>query len=61
MIDPTEKDIGRGVIYCQGKPWQESGVITSFNPSFVFVRYGSSRHGVATKREDLVYELPQSG
>jgi hypothetical protein len=40
MINPTEKDIGRAVVYTgnfNGPP--EEGVITSFNDSYVFVRF----------------------
>jgi hypothetical protein len=56
MIEPTEKDVGRLVVY--KKPWMEhkdveQGVITSFNDSFVFVRYGSDTHSKATYRKDL--------
>lgn len=58
MINPTEKDIGRGVVYQAGHPdaEREEGGITSFNDHFVFVRYRkqhSTAHGQATKREDL--------
>ncbi len=58
MINPTEKDIGRGVVYQAGHPGaeREDGVITSFNEHFVFVRYRHqhpSSYGQPTKREDL--------
>lgn len=57
MINPTEKDVGRGVVYTgnYGGPLEE-GVITSFNERFVFVRYKKqhpSQNGQATQREDL--------
>lgn len=57
MIDPTEADIGRRVVYrAQGQPG-ERGVITSFNKHWVFVRYARQRHpdanGIATHRDDL--------
>ncbi len=56
MIEPTEKDIGRKVIYRDDigpvEP-PEEGVITSFNPRFVFVRYGGEATSKATRREDL--------
>ena len=60
MINPTEYDIGRKVIY---KPMHaddfeppdcEEGIITSFNDRFVFVRY----HGITsagTRRKDLFW------
>lgn len=54
MIEPTEKDIGRKVVYYGCKA--EEGVITSFNDSYIFVRYGSDIHSKATNREDLEYE-----
>ena len=56
MIDPTEKDIGRGVVFKRPFCETESGVITSFNEMVVFVRYGSDRNSKATYREDLYFE-----
>lgn len=63
MIEPTEQDIGRKVVYRVYSATapahapriidREEGVITSFNPSYVFVRYGSKAHSQATKRTDL--------
>jgi hypothetical protein len=56
MIDPTEQDIGRLVLYT-GNRYQdgvkEEGVITSFNDHCVFVRYGGAKHSQATSRSDL--------
>lgn len=54
MIEPTEQDIGRKVIYRDLGGWGkiEEGLITSFNEHWVFVRY----HGItsaATARSDL--------
>lgn len=61
MIEPTEADIGRGVIYRAGDGRSETGVITSMNRDFVFVRY-SSQHptagGQATERSHLEWETP---
>jgi len=58
MIEPTKSDIGRGVIYKPGHGHQEEGGITSFNDSFVFVRY-TKQHptapGQATHRRDLFW------
>lgn len=56
MIEPTEADIGRGVVYTgnrypDGK--LEDGEITSFNEHSVFVRYRGDRHSKGTAREDL--------
>ena len=59
MIDPTEADIGRGVIYRAGSKLvgeRERGVITSFNASAVFVRYTNGSTSAATSREDLTWE-----
>jgi len=58
LIKVTEKDVGRTVIY--KKEWMtprhwEYGVITSFNDSYVFVRYGADTHSKATRRQDLYY------
>lgn len=58
MIDPSMDDIGREVVYApRGVPWadaaRESGVITSFNGTCVFVRYGADKHSKGARREDL--------
>lgn len=58
MINPTENDIGREVIYTGnrypgGKP--EEGVITRFNDLSVFVRYRGKQCSVATSRQDLIW------
>lgn len=60
MINPTEKDIGRTVIY-QSRHWasnnpKETGVITGFNDYVVHVRYGSDKQSKATLKADLNYE-----
>lgn len=63
MIDPTDDDIGRYVIYVPGHARGDSthrdcehGYITSFNDHAVFVRYGRGSTSAATSREDLVWE-----
>jgi len=56
MINPTKKDIGRGVVYSSYPNQKENGAITSFNDRVVFVRYAKqhpSANGQATSREDL--------
>jgi hypothetical protein len=54
VINPTEKDIGRGVVYRPALGKAEDGKITSFNEYYVFVRYGGN--GIAaTRREDLTW------
>jgi hypothetical protein len=56
VIEPGEDEVGRAVVY-MGNRYPggelEIGVITSFNPSVVFVRYGCDKHSKATSREDL--------
>jgi hypothetical protein len=59
MINPTEKDIGRSVIYIPSHGNREYGIITSFNSRFVFVRYShqhQTQNGQATMREDLHWQ-----
>ena len=62
MINPTEKDIGRAVVYLgrvRMTKWLD-GVISSFNDEYVFVRYTGqhpSADGQATRREDLKWML----
>lgn len=62
MINPTEKDIGRRVVYIPnhadgnyGHPDCKEGPITSMNEHFVFVRYGLGDTSAATKRENLIW------
>ena len=63
MIEPTQADIGRGVVYLDdhGQPaTRQYGVISSFNDAFVFVRFG--RHGTtaqACNRTDLEWEMEE--
>lgn len=52
MIEPTESDIGKRVIY-QGYESDYEGVITSFNSECVFVLYDGDSHSKATRRSDL--------
>ncbi len=59
MIEPTEKDIGRKVIYTGNRypgGKTEVGVITSFNTWCVFVRYNNSGTSQGTERSDLEWE-----
>jgi len=57
MIDPFKQDIGRKVVRQEyhGGPI-ETGIITSFNPDYVFVQYGSDGYSKATDRSQLEYE-----
>lgn len=52
-INPTEADIGRGVVYRGYGGEVENGYITSFNDHFVFVRYGLGCTSQATRRDQL--------
>ena len=61
MIDPTEVDIGRKVIYTGNRypgGKREEGVITSFNSYAVFVRYRAGTTSQGTNREDLEWAFP---
>lgn len=56
MIEPTEADIGRAVVYTGNRYPDgkfEEGVITSFSTTAVFVRYRGDLHSKATSRQDL--------
>ncbi len=62
MIEPTQNDIGRKVIYRERGDFPgrkvEEGVITSFNDHYVFVRYGAGVTPAATLRESLEWMSP---
>jgi hypothetical protein len=55
MISPSGADIGREVIYRArhhgAKP--ESGIVTSFNEHYVFVRFSKFTVSNGCRREDL--------
>jgi hypothetical protein len=51
--DLKSTDIGQLVIYDNGCDPHEEGVITSWNDTYIFVRYGSDIHSKATKPEHL--------
>ena len=52
MINPTQNDIGRKVVY---RDWDgpEDGVITGVTLEFVMVRYGNDQWSKAARHEDL--------
>ena len=59
MINPTEKDIGRGVIYLGYGGERERGTITSIrHPDKTFVNYGRGSTSALTKNEQLHWEFP---
>ena len=54
VINPKPTDIGRKVVYREPDGWKvEEGVISSFNDTCVFVRYGADTGSRATRREGL--------
>jgi len=57
MIQPTQADIGRHVIYRERGDFPgrkvEEGVLTSFNNRVAFVRYGIGYTSAATDFADL--------
>lgn len=57
MVEPSESDIGRMVIYRSGHGGDEEGVIISVNSEYVFVRYKGQYTSAATRREDLEWAL----
>jgi hypothetical protein len=58
MIEPTNHDIGRKVIYRDRCGAMEKGVISSIAPLYVFVRYRDDAHAKATRRQDLEWSYP---
>jgi hypothetical protein len=57
MIDPTPDDIGRRVIYQPNhQGLLEYGEITSYNSTFVFVKFNYTEHGIACRRENLEFD-----
>lgn len=59
MIDPTDDDIGRAVLYVGNQRWggtPQPGVVTSFNKYAVFVLYDYSATPRATFRGDLEWD-----
>lgn len=55
MIDPSDSDKGRYVIYGRLNPYRtaELGVVSSWNEISVFVRYSSGDTAAATDYDDL--------
>lgn len=54
----TKADIGRGVVYySSGGDKTEEGVVSSWNDTFIFVRYGDERQAKATNPKDLEWEF----
>jgi hypothetical protein len=59
MIKPKENDIGRKVVYRDRHGWKvQEGVITSFNDTNVFVRFGDDTGSKVTRRHDLDWLHP---
>ena len=59
MINPTEKDIGRRVVYRGHGGEVEAGTITSIrHPDKTFVNYGRGSTSALTKNEQLDWACP---
>jgi hypothetical protein len=56
VIEPTEADIGRAVVYHPRGGKSEDGIIRGFNRNFVFVQYKGDLHSKATRRNDLTWK-----
>jgi hypothetical protein len=56
MIDPTEKDVGRRVVYTSNHGVKEHGVITSVRVLSIFVRYDGETQSKATAPADMEWE-----
>ena len=60
MVEPSENDIGRLVVYTGNRypgGKLEEGIITSYNDHCVFVRYSGELHSKATSRKDLEWSF----
>lgn len=57
MIDPTDIDIGKSVIYDAKTKPEEKGFITSFNSQYVFVRFGGDHISKGCRRQDLEWDV----
>jgi hypothetical protein len=57
MIKPTTKDIGRTVVYDDGRSMMETGVISSLGskPEWVFVKYEGDHTSKLTMNSQLYF------
>lgn len=55
-LEQARKSIGKYVVYRPPGGPLETGIITSVNDEFVFVRYGADRGSKATRPQDLELE-----
>ena len=53
MINPTASDVGRRVVYTMPHGEVKSGIVSSWNDEWVFVRYTTGDTAAATHRKDL--------
>lgn len=53
MIDPKPGDEGKWVTYIAGHGKRETGIISSWNDVYVFVRYDTGDTAAATLRDQL--------
>lgn len=59
MIDVhklSNNDLGRGVVY-HSHGVSESGVLSSWNEQYVFVRFDNDLHGKACRPDDVTFEF----
>lgn len=54
MIDATESDIGRKVLYRGWGGEIEEGVLTSFNSAYIFVRFGAGATSQACDNDERI-------
>ena len=55
ISDLKDSDVGRNVTYTAHHGEKEHGVISSWNDSYVFVRYGMGSTAAATDPEQLSF------
>lgn len=58
IADLKDTDIGRHVIYTAHHGAREEGVISSWNDTYVFVRYGRGSTAAATDPDQLEFAHP---
>ncbi len=57
-LERARELIGRTVLYCGGRvDEQDTGVITSVNDTYVFVRYGTDSRSIATRPQDIRHPI----
>jgi hypothetical protein len=57
LTDLKETDVGRFVIYTAHHGEREEGVISSWNDTYIFVRYGRGSTAAATDPNQLEFSI----